>query len=340
MFRACSKLFPSRFPRAPRRRAGGFTLIELLVVIAIIGVLIALLLPAVQAAREAARRTQCKNNLKQMGLALHNYHDTYQKFPPAIVNSGRWNNTGTGGSYYPNEPYMIYNHTGFVFLLPFLEQQALFNQYDMKYPSSNSNPNNLTLANGGINAGNTLVVGTRLTVFECPSDLLPPPVENDASTAHYSRQNARRANYLFATYNRTDYDAPYNALALSGPFGNNGSATLATITDGTSTTIAIGESKQLHTSTSYGPYWGSGTHTAVHGYVPNYQYNVNYPYGNCAGRPLLKCQYAWGFGSWHPGGANFVFCDGSTRFLSDTINFTLFQAMNTCNGGEVVGSEN
>jgi prepilin-type processing-associated H-X9-DG protein len=77
----------------------------------------------------------------------------------------------------------------------------------------------------------------------------------------------------------------------------------------------------------------------VHGYLPNYQFNVNYPYGACAGRPKLMCQYAWGFGSWHPGGANFLFCDGSTRFISDTISFTIFDALNTCNGGEVA-SEN
>jgi prepilin-type processing-associated H-X9-DG protein len=164
-------------------------------------------------------------------------------------------------------------------------------------------------------------------------------VENESGTSHYSRQTARRSNYLFATYTAEDRTANYRPLSVSAAFGNNGAATMATITDGTSSTIAIGESKQLHTSVQYGPYWGSGTHTAVHGRSHAYQFNVNYPYGACAGRPKLMCQYAWGFGSWHTGGANFLFCDGSTRFLPDAISFTTFQALNTCNGGEVA-SEN
>src|SRR5437763_12172067 len=156
-----------------------FTLIELLVVIAIIAILIALLVPAVQKVREAAARIQCGNNLKQQGIALHAYHDTYKVLPPAKINSGSAGTYTSTTSYYPTKVF-IYNHTGFVLILPYLDQMPLFQQYDFNYPSSNScwNTGN-TLANGGINAGNANVVGTYLAVYHCPSDLFPT-VENEA----------------------------------------------------------------------------------------------------------------------------------------------------------------
>jgi len=111
-----------------RRR--GFTLVELLVVIAIIGVLVALLLPAVQAAREAARRMSCSNNLKQIGLALHNYHDSFKRFPPAGINYG-WCQSPA------NDGRKLFNSNGLMMLLPFVEQNALYNQYDQTQAASN-----------------------------------------------------------------------------------------------------------------------------------------------------------------------------------------------------------
>ena len=330
----------------PRR---GFTLIELLVVIAIIGVLIALLLPAVQKVREASNRTKCANNLKQMGLALHHYHDVYQIFPPAKINSGSAGVYTSKTSFYPDQPF-VYNHTGFVLLLPFLEQENLYKQYDFSYPSSDSNWTGGTLAKGGINAGNAAVVETRIPIYECPSDQVPPPVENEAGTGPYARTNARRSNYLFSCGATDDYTPTYSAgLPYAGAFGTNGAVRLTAIGDGASNTIAIGESKQQHTYSGYGPYWGSGTHTAVQGYtgtvwssdLPPDGFNVNYPWGRVVDGYTdyrANLQYAWGFGSWHPGGANFVFCDGSVRFLPDAISFPLFQALNTVNGGELVNS--
>jgi prepilin-type N-terminal cleavage/methylation domain-containing protein len=122
----------------------GFTLIELLVVIAIIAILIGLLLPAVQKVREAAARMSCQNNLKQMGIAVHSYHDANGFFPPALVNSGRWNcgvNCPQSLSWFRDDPqWYVYNHSGFIFLLPYIEQDNLYRMYDFKVPGALSSP--------------------------------------------------------------------------------------------------------------------------------------------------------------------------------------------------------
>jgi prepilin-type N-terminal cleavage/methylation domain-containing protein/prepilin-type processing-associated H-X9-DG protein len=353
-------------------RRTGFTLIELLVVIAIIAVLVGLLLPAVQKVREAANRSKCGNNLKQMGLALHHYHDTYSQFPPAKINSGSSSFGKKSTSFYPKQPYKVYNHTGFVLLLPFIEQDNLYKQYNFDYPSCKSSWGGslptyplLTcddLAKMDVSQANADVVGTRIPIYECPSDDKPPDpitdtVMNDKCGA-YARTNARRSNYLFATAHATDYTPSYpywENPRYVGAFGTNGAARLAEIKDGTSSTIAIGESRQKHVSTSYGPYWGSGTHTAVHGYTPwcdpnNCPYpslntstprgfNVNFPYGEVVydyKDYRAELQYAWGFGSWHPGGANFLFCDGSVKLIGDKIDYLIFQALSTIANGEVI----
>ena len=104
------------------------------------------------------------------------------------------------------------------------------------------------------------------------------------------------------------------------------------IVDGLSTSIAVGESKQMHILENDGPYWGSGTYTCCHGIVTDETWHINYP----AGGPGNLLQNAYGFGSWHSGGANFVFCDGSVHFLADGMAFATFQALNSINGGEVV----
>ncbi len=182
--------------RLPFRKAGrhswtpGFTLIELLVVIAIIAILVALLLPAVQQAREAARRTQCRNNLKQMGIALANYHDVYGVHPPALINSGRYEDLPfySGGN-------RVLNTTGWTLLLPYLEQANAWQRYDFNQCSSGSSPVLMPVA--GHDTANLSVTQLKIPILGCPSD----PGAGEQSTHFpgtddiYSR-NARGARVI------------------------------------------------------------------------------------------------------------------------------------------------
>lgn len=331
----------------PSCRSPGFTLIELLVVIAILAILIAMVVPAVQKVREAAAWTRCVNNLKQQGIALHSFHDAHKRFPAALIHSGRYNNpsatpySGPEVSY-AGQPYKVYNHTGFVALLPYLDEKTLFLSYDYRQVASSSSPYGIPIGNDDKEANpNRIVASTPLAVYVCPSDPASgAPVNDHAfSTSVYERYNLRRSNYLFSSGPFEDYDAPYEQTSkhLRGAFGNDGAAAIPGIKDGSSNTIAIGESRQLHTSRSYGPYWGAGTHTAVHGSTKLAGLSTpNFPYGACAGNPKLRCQHAWGFGSWHANGTNFLFCDGSVRSIGDFSAFATFQALVTPEGGESI----
>jgi prepilin-type N-terminal cleavage/methylation domain-containing protein/prepilin-type processing-associated H-X9-DG protein len=332
-------------------RRAAFTLIELLVVIAIIAILIGLLLPAVQQVREAASRMKCQNNLKQLGLACHNYESAYGYFPPGLVNSGRWNG-GTpnpaGQSFYPSDgAWYVYNHSGFIFLLPYLEQEPLFRQYDMGTPGANSNPYGHPLKNNNLTPthANAIVQGTRLSVMECPSDIEPQLVNDGTTNGFYHRPNTRRGNYAFNFGNYTDYDAPTSATVsgFSGPFMHNSKTKIAAMIDGTSNTIAIGEIIQQKegSSTTYGPYWGSGTHTAVVGRFPSgsptygaINATQGLPSPGCTKGP--KCAYAWQYSSLHTGGANFVMCDGGVRFIRDSIAYAELYKYGTMSGSEVI----
>jgi prepilin-type N-terminal cleavage/methylation domain-containing protein/prepilin-type processing-associated H-X9-DG protein len=352
------------------RRA--FTLIELLVVIAIIAVLVGLLLPAVQKVRDAANRMSCQNNLKQMGLACHNFNDANGRLPAALIHSGRVNASGSNdyiqrGIVRPYEGpevnllaadagkgylgYRVYNHSGFIALLPYLEQDNLFKQYNYFMVGSSSKGTdsrftNLVIGPDPTNNPNRIVASQKIPIFSCPADDKPAPkvTYRPRQLYWYERANTRRSNYLFSTGAYTDYNHDWDQTGryARGAFGNNGAASLSNMHDGTSNTLLIGESKQLHTSTHFGPYWGSGTHTAVHGRGYYSTFTPNYPYGNCSGRSSassVKCQYAWGFGSWHAGGTNFVFGDGSVKLIADNINYLTFRYLGTPDGGEPITGE-
>ena len=304
--------------------------------------------------REAAARTQCVNNLKQQGLALHSFNDAWHRFPAALIHSGRYNVAAASATpycgpevCYTGQTYVVYNHTGFVALLPYLDQGPLFAQYNYQMVSSSSSPYGLAIGTDpGATNPNRIIAGTSLAVYTCPSDTSPAPQITDSpftTTDYYERYNTRRSNYLFNAGNTTDYNAPYNTISIAsqGTFGNDGASALNQIKDGTSNTLAIGESRQLHTSTSYGPYWGAGTHTSVHGSLAAANGVVggavpNYPLGLCSGSTDMYCQYAWGFGSWHPGVTNFLYCDGHVTQIENGVSSTTFTALTTPQGGETV----
>ncbi len=331
------------------RAKTGFTLVELLVVIAIIGVLVALLLPAIQAAREAARRAQCINNLKQQGIALQNYHDALGTFPPALLNSGRVSSGTTASWGYPEG---VRNHTGWVLMLPYMEEQSLADLLRYEHATGTSNPSagaGAVPSNTPEAQANVAVLSARLEVLECPSH--PSAGENSSyggvtSTHYYARRNAKRTSYLFSAGYQTDYNPPFtyyfNQASYArrmGAFTNNSGVDMATITDGTSSTLAIGEGAGGSgpggkTSGHYGPWGLQGIHTCCHGRVVAYS-NVTYHYSHAVdwninaiwttGNPDPKGRsYAWVFNSFHPGGAAFVLCDGSTHFLSEDIDYGTF----------------
>lgn len=335
-----------------KRMDRGFTLIELLVVIAIIAILIALLLPAVQQAREAARRTQCKNNLKQWGLALHNYHDVHNIFPPALHMSGRFRNA----AFYSGNT-KVQNTTGWVMLLPFVEQAGAYALYDFNQTGSLSNPYGQPMAGNTSLNPNVAVTSMALPALQCPSH----PQGGEVSTAgatnpadFYSRERARRASYGFNTGVFTDYNASYSAYngdIRQGAFGNSGAARLRDLTDGTTNTILVGESwggARYQVSGSFGPWGLTGTHTCCHlrslsnsssaltvatiaPYVADF--GVNKPYRNDA----LKRSYAWEYKSGHTGGVQVTLGDGSSRFISENIDQLTFVRLNYIHDGQVIG---
>ena len=310
-----------------RRRA--FTLIELLVVIAIIAILIALLLPAVQQAREAARRSTCKNNLKQIGVALHNYHETHSVLPPLAINPGvpSW-------SKFPwamDCPVQCRNITGQLLLLPFIEQTALYNGINFSLPVGQAQN-----SGGGPTTNQGAAINHNIPVFQCPSE----PASNSPSTvggsSHYSRTSAHRTNYGFPIDVITR-DLPGNfgqdQRGSKSAFGINGAAKIDHCKDGSSNTMFMCETPFKKASDSFGTFWGSWVYT--NDVVPA-RYGINNTGWACAGS-AGRCTYAWGAGSAHEGGCHILLGDGAVRFISENINTAIIRSLVSMNGGEVIG---
>jgi prepilin-type N-terminal cleavage/methylation domain-containing protein/prepilin-type processing-associated H-X9-DG protein len=316
-----------------RKRIRGFTLIELLVVIAIIAVLIALLLPAVQAAREAARRSQCLNNLKQLGLALQNYHDTISKFP-------------AGRPGFINDSYDINYMSGFVSILPFMEQQSIYNSWNMQISFDNQ------ASIGPYTLGTvqfTTAAKSIIQTFICPTDTSQPHSPNSL----VSITGLAISSYSFCAGTVGPPNGTVNGF--NDKTSNTGFAHylvphgIQEFTDGTSNTISVGEvvaadgtyksiptcpaPNQATTLNSAG-YWN--TWSANTREESNFRTTVN-PLNSppCTGI-LLDGLVNAAFGSYHPGGGNFLFADGSVHYLKNTINLPIYQALSTRSLGEVI----
>ncbi len=308
-------------------RKRGFTLIELLVVIAIIAVLIALLLPAVQQAREAARRSQCKNNLKQLGLALHNYHDTMNVLPPAHI--GRCTTP-------------MLNTTGLTMLLPYIDQGPLYNKYNFNASASTFASCGGAVASGDdpTTTGNAALVKTRIQVFLCPtdsaSDMISATTSNYGISATNTGTGGAKTNYDFITL--TTYNVAENWSGLSTTsrcmFGDNSKCTLTDVKDGTSNTIMMGE-------TTRDVYNGGTNAWGYRGWVMVGLNLVSYPINlwsfNGNTYPPGKLG-SWSYsGSLHTGGAHYLFGDGAVRFISENINATTRQRLATMSDGNPIG---
>ncbi|MDZ4689244.1 MAG: DUF1559 domain-containing protein [Planctomycetaceae bacterium] len=296
---------------AVRTRRLGFTLIELLVVIAIIAILIALLLPAVQQAREAARRTQCRNNLKQLGLAMHNYHDIYQMFPPG----GLWTDQNSNGTVL-GEDVDVGHWAWGTFLLPQIDQAPLYNRMQ---------PGNRTPL--AVYNFDRELLRTPLAAFRCPSDNGAPLCDTDrdldflGTTAN--DELIARSNYVGSN---DDNDVPdFGAMGANdntGMFRIAGVVRMRDVVDGTSNTFAIGERDSL----DIGPI----DHDAAVIYAVELRADADDNDSMegvlaSADRPLNHRvddgQENEVFSSYHTGGGHFLMGDGSVRFISENISW-------------------
>lgn len=338
---ACWPL-PSK-PQSFTRR--GFTLIELLVVIAIIAILIALLLPAVQQAREAARRTQCRNNLKQIGLALHNYHDTHSIFPFS---------TTSDGFSSANSALQIKNHRGWSQLLPFVDQAPLYNQFNFNVAAGERTTGTGTIlaAPSGLpTGGNEALVSRKLTFLLCPSDSGDPQYRGADSTYGISAA-AHAAGFFGAStsYDFSIYTAQWTTPWLSQDrtlrrlFGKDSCSRIRDIVDGTSNTVAVVETTlEMHDGKT--PKWGYAAHVGS---------GIDLASGNspkindwrCCGwasPPWAQSNTVGKLGEWgtagslHTGGCHVLMGDGAVRFISENIDNTTRVRLAAIADGQVIG---
>lgn len=312
-----------------QKRRDGFTLIELLVVIAIIAILIALLLPAVQQAREAARRSTCKNNLKQLGVALHNYHETHRAFPFATV-------CGVNIAAHTGQNYA--RQSWFHLVLPFIDQAPLYDKLRDGFESG-------TVSDFASHPQRSV----KVPVLMCPSDPNSGKLGSQKSSFH--------SNYLLCSGSTTQ-GANGTFPKLNGLFFNISNIRFRDITDGTSNTIAAGEINLVDDATGAGPvadcltvgdlrgrvwgtkYVGGGTFTTLQGPNTTVPDSVIYGYSRDYAPISTSCSsgdnavYAR---SRHVGGAHFLLGDGAVRFISNNVDTSTFRALGTRAGGEVLG---
>jgi len=334
-----------------RRPRAGFTLIDLLVVIAIIAVLIGLLLPAVQKVREAAARTQCYNNLKQMGLAFHNYHDANGKFPSSSVQ------TCPAGTAIGSSTGCHYVTGAFVQILPYIEQDSLRKAYDSTHYIDEDHTNDT-------------VMQQSVKIYNCPSDdragqLLgpwtlaprgggnPTPPDYTYRASSYKLMsgmgNPSSTSTWGGFWDEVNGNNPTSAYAYNkfgkGIFHSDGYSgltpeTMAGIADGTSNTLMVGERHLRVGSTDEawrrGPFWADAfnlyTTSASYLGVNNAYMKPDYDACATATGNANYCKYGWG--SFHSGGINFVYADGHVGTVQDTILDTVFAALSTIAGGE------
>ncbi len=303
-------------PRGAARARGGFTLVELLVVIAIIGTLAGLLLPAIQSAREASRASSCRNNLKQIAVAMHLYHDATRRLPPA-----RMHDAGFNGS--------------FLIILPYLEERTAAELFNDKVSYNSTLPDA---------AFNREIANTRLPIYLCPSMYLPRQVpDSDTSCSEtgapgsYAVSTGSELSFIFS------FIPPHNGAIIHPKFGITSMAKVGGA-DGTSKTLMVGEMD--YGLTNY--YW-SGCKT---GQTPKWgetRWAVGYPgvtWASAAaplnGDTLNTLQHGIfhtefeAFRSDHPGGVNFAFVDGSVRFVSEQIQHHVLKALATRDGAETI----
>jgi prepilin-type N-terminal cleavage/methylation domain-containing protein/prepilin-type processing-associated H-X9-DG protein len=311
---------------AAKRRA--FSLIELLVVIAVIAILVALLMSAVQRARAAASRVKCQNNLKQVALALHLYHDTNSHFPQGVYNM-----MDDGGNVSPQNRRSWLHDT-----LPYIEQENLFGQFDA------------FMAAGG-SALNFPENATIIPVLMCPSDPVSPKTHTFNGGGGTGGSQGFSGNYVVCAGSSYFTDAtgnPTSSTNLNGIFFSQSRISIEDITDGTSNTAFVGEiilSPDVVDNDIRGRYYNP-THGGVH-FSTRIPPNTMVPdqFDWCSSQPVPRAPCIWtnvemfvSTRSYHVGGVNLALADGSVRHVANSVDPTVFQAIGSRNGGEPVGN--